>query len=70
MPCLCAGTYKCNRCRLEYWRAQREAPRRRAVDNRLMALARDFDIDDDQWCVLMYLHVQDDLDLLLFQGDM
>src|SRR5690606_26697578 len=70
MPCLCAGTYKCNRCRLEYWRAQREAPHRRAVDNRLMALARDFDIDDDQWCVLMYLHVQDDLDLLLFQGDM
>jgi hypothetical protein len=39
------------------------------ADNKLDALAKDFvGIDDDQWCVLVYLHVQDDLDLLLFEG--
>jgi hypothetical protein len=39
------------------------------ADNKLAALAKDFDITDAQWCQLMYLHEVDDLDLLLFEGE-
>jgi cell division protein ZapA (FtsZ GTPase activity inhibitor) len=62
-PCLCHDGYTCT----QHYTAQ---ARQRMVDNKLAALAKDFElIDDDQWCVLLYLHVQDDLDLLLFQGE-
>ena len=69
LPCLCAATYRCNQCRARDWHAKQAPARRRMVDNKLGALAKDFDIDDDQWCVLLYLNVQDDLDLLLFEGE-
>lgn len=61
-PCLCSGGFTCT----QHFTAQ---ARRLMADNKLDALAKDFvGIDDDQWCVLVYLHVQDDLDLLLFEG--
>jgi len=70
LPCLCAGFYRCNQCRARDWHAKRQPALRRMVDNKLAALAKDFElIDDDQWCVLLYLHEQDDLDLLLFEGE-
>jgi len=70
MPCLCAGAYRCNRCRQQYWQEQHGDARVRMANNRLRGLANNDALDDDQWCVLMYVHLQDDLDLLLFQGDM
>lgn len=71
LPCLCAGTYRCNQCRARDWHAQWQPVRNRMRDNKLAALAKDFvDIDDDQWSVLLYINGErDDLDLLLFQGD-
>jgi hypothetical protein len=39
------------------------------ADNKLAALARDFDVSDGAWCCVMYLHEVDDLDLLLFEGE-
>lgn len=69
LPCLCAGGYRCNQCRAADWHAKQEPARLRMRNNKLAALAKDFDIDDDQWCVLLYTSEQDDLDLLLFQGD-
>lgn len=70
LPCLCAGTHRCNQCRARDWHNTWAPVRNRMRDNKLAALAKDFDvIDDDQWCVLLYLHEQDDLDLLLFQGE-
>jgi len=63
-PCLCHPGYTCT----QHYTAQ---ARRRMVDNKLTALAKDFvDIDDDQWTVLLYINgEQDDLDLLLFEGE-
>lgn len=71
LPCLCATDYRCNQCRARDWHAKREPARRRMRDNKLAALAKDFvDIDDDLWTVLLYQNgEQDDLDLLLFQGE-
>lgn len=71
LPCTCTHGYRCNPCRARDWHARWEQPRRRMRDNKLAGLAKDFvDIDDDQWSVLLYINgEQDDLDLLLFQGD-
>jgi hypothetical protein len=61
-PCLCHDGYMCT----QHYPAK---TRQRMVDNKLAALAKDFDIDDGQWCCLMYLHEIDDLDFLLFEGE-
>lgn len=61
-PCLCSGSYTCT----QHYTVQ---ARRRMANNKLAALARDFDITTEQWCQLMYLHEVDDLDLLLFEGE-
>jgi hypothetical protein len=50
-PCLCQEQYRCHGHRVLDWR--------------LAALARSFDITDPQWCRLLYLHENDDLNLLL-----
>jgi hypothetical protein len=50
-PCLCTGQYRCHKHLMLDWR--------------LAALARSFDITDPQWCRLLYLHENDDLNLLL-----
>lgn len=69
-PCLCTAGYRCNRCRRTAWEAKQKSARDRMRDNKLAALAKDFEvIDDDQWCVLLYTSEQDDLDLLLFRGE-
>ena len=70
LPCLCAGFYRCNQCRARDWHDTWAPTRNRMRDNKLAALAKDFDATtDDQWCVLLYQSEQDDLDLLLFQSE-
>lgn len=64
--CTCVGRLLCpHHQQIEQ---QRREALCRLVDNKLMALARDWEITDGQWCRLLYLHEVDDLHHLLGGG--
>lgn len=73
LPCLCSGGYRCNRCRARAWHDTWAPTRRRMRDNKLTAVARNDigpgSVNDEQWCQQLYDHEADDLDLLLFEGE-
>lgn len=64
VPCLCTETYQCTPCRMQQVIERRKALRR-MLDNRLMTMARDFELPDDIWCRLIYDHLENNLDRLL-----